>query len=44
MEEAHPEPFLHPRHCFADCRRRDAELPSRNRETSGFRRPNEGIQ
>src|ERR1700733_10772714 len=30
MEQAHPEPFLHPRHCLADCRRRDAELPSRN--------------
>jgi hypothetical protein len=44
MEEAHAEPFLHPRHRLADRRGRHAKLPSRNRETSGFRRLNEGIQ
>src|ERR1700730_13567583 len=44
MKEAHAEPFLHPRHRLADRRRRHSKLPSRNRETSGFRRLNEGIQ
>jgi hypothetical protein len=44
MEEAHAEPFLHPRHCLADRRRRHAQLPSCDREASGFRRLNEGIQ
>jgi hypothetical protein len=44
MKKAHAEPFLHPRHRLADRRRRHAKLPSRNRETSGFRRLNEGIQ
>src|ERR1700730_9660144 len=44
MKEPHAEPFLHPRHRLADRRRRHAELPSRNRETSGVRRLNEGIQ
>jgi hypothetical protein len=44
MEEADAEPFLHPRHRLVDRRRRHAELPSRNRETSGFRRLNEGTQ
>src|ERR1700694_656727 len=44
MKEAHAEPFLYPRHRLADRRRRHAKLPSRNRETSGVRRLNEGIQ
>jgi hypothetical protein len=44
MKKAHAEPFLHPRHGLADRRRGHAELPSRNRETSSFRRLNEGIQ
>src|SRR5271169_6518915 len=44
MEEAHAQPFLHPRHRLADRRRRHAKLPSRNREISGFRGLNEGIQ
>jgi hypothetical protein len=44
MKEAHAEPFLHQRRRLADRRRRRAKLPSRNRETSGFRRLNEGIQ
>src|ERR1700732_4245645 len=44
MKEAHAEPFLHPRHRLADRRRRHAKLSSRDRETSGFRRLNEGIQ
>src|SRR6266851_917905 len=44
MKEAHAEPLLYPRHRLADRRRRHAKLPSRNRETSGFRGLNEGIQ
>src|SRR5580692_8932189 len=44
MEEAHAEPFLHPRHRLADRRRRHAKLPSPNREISSFRGLNEGIQ
>src|SRR5271166_1985375 len=44
MEEAHAEPFLHPRHRLADRRRRHAKLPSRNCEISGFRSLNEGIE
>src|SRR6202011_3987236 len=44
MKEAHAEPFLHPRHRLADRRRRHAKLPSSNRETSGSRRLNKGIQ
>jgi hypothetical protein len=44
MKEAHAEPFLHPRHGLADRRGRHAKLPPRNCETSGFCRPNEGIQ
>src|SRR6201988_1969865 len=44
MKEAHAEPFLHPRHCLADRRRRHAKLPSCDGEASGFRRPDEGIE
>jgi hypothetical protein len=44
MKKAHAEPFLHPGHRLADRRRRNAKLPSRDREASGFRRLNEGIQ
>src|SRR5437868_14255642 len=44
MEEAHAEPFLHPRHRLTDRRGRHAKLPSRERETSGFGRLNEGVQ
>src|ERR1700737_5462510 len=44
MKKAHAEPSLHPPHRLADRRGRPAELPSRNRETSGFRRLNKGIQ
>src|SRR5437870_607664 len=44
MKEAHAEPLLHPRHCLADCRRRDPKLPSRDRKASGFRRPDEGVE
>src|SRR6266567_7456924 len=44
MKEAHAQPFLHSRHRLADRRRRHAKLPSRDRETAGFRRLNKGIQ
>src|SRR6476620_2041909 len=44
MKQAHAEPLLHPRHSLADRRRRHAKLPSRDREASGFRRPDEGIE
>src|SRR5258705_10369883 len=44
MEQAHAEPLFHPRHCLADRRRRHAKLPSRDREASGFRRPDKGIE
>src|SRR6267378_5987145 len=44
MKKAHAEPLLYPRHRLADRRRRHAKLPSRNREISGFRGLNEGIQ
>jgi hypothetical protein len=43
-KDAHAKSFLYPRHRLADRQGRHAKLPSRNRETSGFRRLNEGIQ
>jgi hypothetical protein len=44
VKKAHAEPFLHPGYRLADRRRRNTKLPSRDREASGFRRLNKGIQ
>src|SRR5271155_5083462 len=44
MKEAHAQPFLHPRHRLPDRRGRHAKLSSGNRETTGLRGLNEGIQ